>query len=97
MKSIIKKMGRKGQALGLGSLAQAVVLFGGIAITLGVVATVLTQVQNTQTANTFAFNATQGGLEGVNQITQFEATIGLVIAAAVIISLVFGALVVSRR
>lgn len=105
----LKSMGRKGQALGLNSLAGAVVLFGGIAITLGVMASVLAQVQSTQAAQaagclsatgencSYAFNASSQGLEGLNQVTQFEATIGLVIAASVIIALVFGALVVSRR
>lgn len=88
---------KRGQGLGLGGLGTAVVLFGGVAIVMAVVAQILNQINSTQTANSFAANATLGGLNGVNQVTTFLPTIGLVIAATVIIGLVFSALVLRAR
>lgn len=59
-----------------------------IAIILGIGATVLASVQGTQTAGTYAYNATEGGLEALDQLAGWQPTWAIVIAAVVIIGLI---------
>ena len=71
---------------GLSGNAMALVI---LAVTLGIGATVLTQVQSTQTSGTYAYNATSRGLSGVDQYSQWLTTIAVIGAAAVVLALLF--------
>ena len=77
----IKKMG-----LDAGMTATALSL-GILVIVLGVVATVLTTVQATQTANSYAYNVSTQGLSGMKTFSDFIpvlvviAILGIVIGA----------------
>lgn len=63
-----------------------------IAIVLGMGATVLTNLQTTQTADTSAYNATQDGIDGLVQLASWQDIIALVIAAGIVIGIVIASL-----
>ena len=59
-----------------------------IAIIMGVGATILGQVQDTQTAGTLEYNITQEGLDGQRDLSEWQGTWVVIIAAAVVIGIV---------
>ena len=59
-----------------------------IAIVLGIGATILTQVQTTQTADTIAYNITQEGLEAQEDLSDWQGTWVVIVAAAVVLGIV---------
>ena len=61
---------------------------GVIAIVLGIVATILVQIQATQTTSGYAYNITQEGIEGITDFSEWQTTWVVVIAAAVIIGII---------
>lgn len=67
-------------------LGPVAILFVFIAVVAAVGANILADVQADQTAAGFAWNATQAGLEGVDELASWLPLIALVIAAAVVIS-----------
>lgn len=69
----------------LPGIAIALVIF---AVILGVGATILDNVQDTQTADGFSYNATQGGLEGLDTMADYQTTISIVAVAAVVIGII---------
>jgi hypothetical protein len=77
------KMNKKG--MGLSDLAPAAIAFVFIAVTIGVGATVLANVQTGQTSGTTAYNASGKGLDGLKTLADWLPTIALVIAAAIVI------------
>ena len=68
-----------------------------VAIVLGLGATILSQVQSTQTANTIAYNASQFGLTGVNTLASWQGTWAVIVAAAVVIGIISAYLMFGRR
>ena len=84
-------------AMGLDSLSPAAISFVFIAIVLSIGATILSTVQTDGVTNTagcnstdvtacgYDYNATANGLESVDTLSGWLPTIGLVIAAAVVI------------
>ena len=69
----------------LGGLALA---FAVVAITLGLGATILTQVQAQQTSNSIAYNASGYGLTGTNTMASWLPVIAVIIAAAIVIGII---------
>ena len=59
-----------------------------VAVILGVGATILTQVQTTQTAATTAYNATGYGITGVGTLSQWLPIIAVIVAAAIVIGII---------
>ena len=59
-----------------------------IAIVLGIGATILTQVQTTQTSGTIAYNITQEGLEAQEDLSDWQGTWVVIVAAAVVLGIV---------
>lgn len=59
-----------------------------IAIVMGVGATILTQIQATQTSGTYAYNITEDGLSGQQSLSDWQATWVVIVAAAVVIGIV---------
>ena len=76
---------KKGQ---LGLLRTAGIAFIVIAITLSVGQQILGAMDDDLTADSYEKNATLDGEAGIDEISGWMATIGLVIAAAVILSVV---------
>lgn len=64
------------------------VVLGVVAITLGLMATVLTQVQTTQTSGTAAYNITQQGINAQASLAGWQGTWVVIIAAAIVIGIV---------
>jgi hypothetical protein len=62
-----------------------------VAVILGVGATILTQVQTTQTSGTTAYNATGYGLTGTGTLSQWLPIIAVIVAAAVVIGVIVSA------
>ncbi len=74
----------KGQLSGaMGTVITLVLL----TIVLGIGATVLSEVQGTQTANSIAYNSTTKGLEGLETFSNFLPVIAIVVVAAIVIGL----------
>lgn len=59
-----------------------------IAVVLGVGATILTQVQTTQTTNSLPYNITQQGLSAQSDFAGWQGTWVVIIAAAVVLGIV---------
>ena len=57
-----------------------------IAIVIGVGATILGDVQSSQTADGYAYNTSAAGLEGLSTLGGWLPVIALVVAAAIVIS-----------
>jgi len=76
------------RGMSLGELPQAVIVFGIAAITLSVMATVVAGVKATQTADSTEANISTQALSGLTKIGDFLPTIGLVVAAVLVIGLI---------
>lgn len=77
-------MKKKG-AMTLSDLAPIAIAFVFVAVVIGVGATVLTSIQSGQTSGSFAYNATNQGLNSVDELGSWLPTIALVVAAAIVI------------
>ena len=69
----------------LGTIAIALVV---AAVILGLGGTILEKIQDTQTTNKTAFNATGFGLDGINAMAEFIPTIAIVAVAAIVIGII---------
>jgi len=72
----------------LGTWKSWVLGFVVIAIIIGISATILSQVQSTQTLNSVAYNATGSGLTGIDTFADWLPTIAVILAAAVVIGVI---------
>ena len=59
-----------------------------IAVVLGVGMTVLSQVKTTQTTNSLAYNVTTRGETAVEDLSEWQTTWAVIIAAAVVIGII---------
>ena len=73
----------------LQQLAPFAILFVVTAIVLGIGADILDSVQDGQTADSYAYNITGSGLEGVDEVGGWLDTIGLVLGAGAVIGIVY--------
>ena len=83
--------------MNLNEAAGAAVAFVLFVIILGIGASILTGIQAAQTAGSVAYNATGFGLTGISNIAQQSGTIGIVLAAAILIGIVVGAFYMGGR
>ena len=90
------KMFSSKKGLGLADAPPAVIMLVVIAIVLGIGASILTTVQNGQTAGTVAYNASGNGLTGINTFSGWVPTIAIVLAASLVIGLVMAYLAFRR-
>tara|TARA_R100001086_G_scaffold55675_1_gene25017 strand:- start:252 stop:551 length:300 start_codon:yes stop_codon:yes gene_type:complete len=90
MESIFKRNKFKENKKGInyGSVPGLVIVAVTIAIVLGVGATILDGIQATQTADSFAYNATQDGLQGLDDLSGWQTTWAVILAAVVVLGLV---------
>jgi len=75
----------------ISDLPKVAVLFVVAGIALGVGAQILGKVQTGTTENSTAYYAVENATTGISQISQWMPTIGLVVAAAIVIGIVFAA------
>ena len=82
----VKSLNKKG--FQITEVPSLVVVLLVIAIVLSVGATILGQVQDTQSTGTLEYNITQEGLEGQRDLSEWQGTWVVIIAAAVVIGIV---------
>jgi len=63
-----------------------------IAVILSIGSTVVQDVRDDNTANSFAYNASDQGLKGLDKVAGWQDNIGTVIGAAVILTIILGTL-----
>ena len=81
-----KAFGSTDAMSGLASSAIALLI---LSITLGIGATVLANIQSTQTTNGIAYNISDQGLTSMNTYGTWLSTIAVISAAAVVLALLF--------
>ena len=83
----MQKMNKKGlagwSAMVLGFVVLIIVAVAGLSV--------LTNMKDTFTALSVEANATEDGIKGVTKITDFAPLIGIVVAIAIVIGILFGA------
>lgn len=72
----------------LEDLSGIAIIFVVVAIVLGIGATVLDNVQDTQTADSYAYNATTEGLEALDEFAGWQTTLAVIVVAAVVIGVI---------
>jgi len=80
----------------LNALPTIAVVFGVAVITLSIVSTIVSDVQDTQTSNKMDYNVSGKGLTGIGKIANWLPTIGLVLGAVIVIG-ALGMLFMGRR
>ena len=78
--------------MGLPALITAGVSLVILAVVLTIGADIVDEVQDTQTTDSYAFNASDQGLQGIDQLASWQSIIALVIAAGVVIGIIMLAL-----
>ena len=82
----MKQLSKKG--FQIGDVPTLAVTFGVIAIILGVVATILTQIQSNQDSGSYAYNITQEGIDGQVTLSSWQTTWVIIVASAVVLGIV---------
>ena len=82
----MKKLSKKG--FNITEVPSLAIVLLVIAIVLGVGATILTQIQDTQTSGSLAYNVTQSGLDSQEDLSDWQSTWVVIVAAAVVIGIV---------
>ena len=72
----------------LNDMPGIVITFVVIAIILGIGGTILTSVQDGQTAGSYAHNATEQGLEAVDEFAGWQTTLAIIVVASVVIGVI---------
>lgn len=86
MQKIFSKQKKAAFTLGdLPNIAIALVIF---AVVLGIGATILDNIQDTQTTDGYAYNASLGGLQGLDTMADYQTTIAIVAVAAVVVGII---------
>ena len=72
----------------LNEFASVAITFVVIAIIIGIGGTVLDEVQDTQTTDSTAYNATGGGLTGIETFGNWLPTVAVVLVSALVIGII---------
>ena len=83
----MKQLNKKG-AFSIQDLSGLGVTLVVTAVVLGIGATILANIQGTQTSGTAAYNASAYGLTGLNTLSSYLPTVALVAVAAVVIGII---------
>lgn len=78
---------KKQKGIAMGSLSNYVLAFVVVVIIIAIGGSILSGIQDTQTANTTEYNVTSEGLEGIETFGNWLVIIALVIVAVVVIGL----------
>jgi len=79
------KMSKKG--FQLTEVPSLVIVFVVVAVVMGIGATILSQVQTTQTTNSLPYNITGQGLTSVSTLSGWQSTWAIIVAASVVLSI----------
>ena len=84
----MKKLLKSVKGFQLNQVPSIVIVLLVVAVVLGVGLTVLTQVQDTQTSGSLAYNATQEGMDGLTDLSEWQTTWAVIVAAAIVIGII---------
>ena len=79
------KMSKKG--FQLTEVPSLVIVFVVVAVVMGIGATILSQVQTTQTTDSLPYNITGQGLTSVSTLSGWQSTWAIIVAASVVLSI----------
>ena len=79
---------KKAQAFTINDLGTIAIALVVAAVILGMGATILEKIQNTQTLDQHAYNASGFGLSGMTTLSEFIPTIAIVAVAAIVIGII---------
>ena len=79
------KLSKKG--FQLTEVPALVIVFVVVAVVMGIGATILSQVQTTQTSGTLPYNITNQGLAAVSTLSGWQSTWAIIVAAAVVLGI----------
>ncbi len=91
---LMKKMNKKG--FRLGDMSGIAITFVVISVVLGIGSTILASVQDGQTADGYAYNNTEQGLQALSELSDWQVTLATIVVAAVVIG-VIGMFYAARR
>ena len=84
----MRKINKKAQAFTISDLGTIAIALVVAAIILGMGATILEKIQETQVTDKTAFNASGFGLTGMSTMAEFIPTIAIVAVAAIVIGII---------
>ena len=84
----MKKLNKKAQAFTISDLGTIAIALVVAVIILGLGATILTEIQKTQTSGKHAYNASAEGLTGLTTMSSFIPTIAIVAVSAIVIGII---------
>ena len=84
----MSKKNKKAQAFTISDLGTIAIALVVAAVILGMGATILQKIKDTQSAGTAAANASSFGLTGMNTLAEFIPTIAIVAVAAIVIGII---------
>ncbi len=84
----MKELNKKAQAFTISDLGTIAIALVVAAIILGMGATILEKIQDTQTTDGTAYNSSGFGLVGLNTMAEFIPTIAIVAVAAIVIGII---------
>ena len=84
----MERLNKKSQAFTISDLGTIAIALVVAAIILGMGATILEKIQESQTANAAAYNASEYGLSGLTTLSEFIPTIAIVAVAAIVIGII---------
>ena len=84
----MKKLGKKAQAFTINDLGTIAIALVVAAVILGMGATILEKIRDTQTTDKHAYNASSYGLTGLSTMSEFVPTIAIVAVAAIVIGII---------
>ena len=96
-KKATMKMLKNKKGFNVADVPQLAILLVVIAVVLGVGMTVLAQVKDTQTTSSLAYNVTGAGEEAVEDLSDWQTTWAVIIAAAVVIGIISRYLFFGKR
>ena len=82
------KLNKKAQRFSISDLGTIAIALVVAAVVLGMGATILEKLQDTQTVNKTAYNSTNYGLTGLSTMAEFIPTIAIVAVAAIVIGII---------
>jgi len=91
------QINKKGQALNLGSLLTVGITLVVVGVALAFGLQVMGDIKSDMTANSAEANATGDAITGVSKLTGKLPTIGLVVAAVIIVGLLVSAFAFTKR
>ena len=84
----MKRLNKKGQSFTISDLGTIAIALVVAAIILGMGATILEKIQETQTTDKIAYNSSGYGLTGLGTLAEFIPTIAIVAVAAIVIGII---------